>query len=83
MGKSPKPLTILCHPDIAAWEEVQKLAEQGHRVIATNSWFENGIDDEEPDLILHPIAWRMDPAHRKYLKLAVDAARKKRYPKEK
>ena len=83
MGKSQKPLTILCHPDIAAWEEVQKLAEQGHRVLATTSWFENGIDDEGPDLILHPLAWRMDTQHRKYLPLAIAAGRAKRYPKEK
>lgn len=82
MGRYPKPLTILCHPDIAAWAEVQKLAEQGHRVIATSSWFEDGMDAEEPDLILHPLAWRMDTQHRKYLPLAVAAARKKRYPKE-
>ena len=77
MGKSPKTLTILCHPDIAAWEEVQKLAEQGHTVIAEGPAYEN------VDLILDPRAWRMDPAHRKYLSLTVAAARAKRYPKEK
>ena len=83
MGRTPKPLTILCHPDIAAWEEVQGLAAQGHTVVSTTTPIPEGVTVVNVDLILHPKAWRMDPAHRKYLKLAVDAARKLRYPKEK
>lgn len=79
MGKSSKPLTILVHPDIAAWVEVQKLAEQGHTVIAT---YMGQSDLTVPDLILHPNAWHMTTQHRKYLPLAIAAARKKRYPKE-
>lgn len=83
MGRAPKLLTILCHPDIADWDEVRALAAQGHTVIKTSSWFEEGIEGEGPDLILHPLAWRMDKAHRKYLSLAIAASRKLRYPKEK
>ena len=78
MGKSPKPLTILCHPDIAAWDEVLKLSDQGHRIIAGESV---ASLLKEVDLVLAPTAWRMDPAHRKYLSLAIAAGRKKRYPK--
>ena len=83
MGRTPKPLTILCHPDIAAWEEVQGLAAQGHAIWTAGSQLLDPESLSKFDLILHPKAWRMDPAHRKYLKLAVDAARKLRYPKEK
>mgnify|MGYP001618448297 CR=1 FL=1 len=89
MGKTPKPLTILCHPDIAKWGEVQKLAEQGHTVV--QDFMVQGqsedhmlrIDLSRWDLILAPTAWHMTPKHRKYLPLAVAAARKQRYPKEK
>ena len=80
MGKTPKPLTILCHPDIAAWEEMQGLADQGHRLVSTESGLVE-LGGDKPDLILHPCAWRMDAAHRKYLALAIAAGRKKRYPK--
>ena len=82
MGKSPKPLTILCHPDIAAWEEVVKLAEQGHTVIVNSGQFVTEVGTFTPDLILDPYAWRMDTQHRKYLPLAIAAGRAKRYPKE-
>ena len=80
MGKSPKPLTILCHPDIAKWGEVQKLVEQGHTVILMNDVVTETFNN--PDLILHPAAWHMTSKHRKYLPLAIAAARKQRYPKE-
>ena len=82
MGKTPKPLTILCHPDIAAWDEIEALGKQGHAIVLTEGeakFTESG----EVDLILHPCAWRMDPAHRKYLPLAIAAGRAHRYPKEK
>ena len=83
MGKSPKPLTILCHPDIAKWGEVQKLIEQGHTVVSTATPIPENITVLNVDLILHPAAWHMTPKHRKYLPLAIVAARKQRYPKEK
>ena len=82
MGKSPKTLTILCHPDLALWPEVQKLSEQGHAIVL-GPLARVGDENIEPDLILHPHAWRMDHAHRKYLSLAIAAGRAKRYPKEK
>lgn len=85
MGKTPKPLVILAHSSIAAWEEVHALAAQGHAVVIGPSVLVGDPEARimEPDLILHPNAWRMNPAHRKYLTLAVVAARKQRWPKEK
>lgn len=84
MGKAPKRITILVHPEIAAWEEVQKLSDQGHTIYSTTGDLSDlSPEDLRPDLILHPNAWRMDAAHRKYLPLAVAAGRAKRYPKEK
>lgn len=76
MGKSPKPLRIVTTAEIAAWPEVEKLKSQGFEIVVAG---EGQLDD----LVLAPTAWRMDPAHRKYLPLAVAAGRKKRYPKEK
>lgn len=84
MGKSPKTLTILCHPDLALWLEIQKLSEQGHSIVLGPKVITGDPSVvAEPDLILHPHAWRMDHAHRKYLSLAIAAGRAKRYPKEK
>ena len=80
MGRTPKPLTILCHPDIAKWGEVQKLIEQGHTVILMNDVVTETFNN--PDLILGHNAWHMTPKHRKYLPLAIAAARKQRYSKE-
>ena len=79
MGKTPKPLTILCHPMIYAWDEVQALKAQGHRI---DSFAD--LDLESPmeyDLILSPTAWYCDGHHRPYLPLAIKAARVKRYGK--
>lgn len=81
MGKTPKPLVILVHPQIGEWEEVQKLAQQGHTVVVPYDLQIATVKFDDVDLILHPKAWRMDTAHRKYVPLAIAAGRKLRYPK--
>ena len=81
MGKTPKPLTILAIG--LAWEELNKLAEQGHTVdICTTRQAANTLNDfTKYDLIIGPTCHRMDDAHRKYLSLAIAEARRVRYPK--
>lgn len=78
MGRSPKPLTICVHPDMVSWPEIKELSDKGHTIIT--GFFPDVV---QPDLILAPEAWRMTNQHRKYLPLAIAAARKIRYPKEK
>ena len=72
MGRTPKPLRIYVHPSMVEWVEVQALAAQGHVVQALA---------DPGDLILSPTAWKMDQDHRKYVNLAVSAARRQKYPK--
>ena len=74
MGKTPKPLVILVHPDLAEWPEWTALAGQGHTI-------RQALESElaEVDLILAPTAHRMDENLRKYLPLAIQAARSRRY----
>ena len=75
MGKSQKPLRILVHPDLLNWDELQELAAKGHEIKV----MEPG--EFNPDLILGPTCWRMEHSTRKYVKLAVEEARKVRYAK--
>ena len=75
MGKPQKPLRILVHPDLANWDELQELRDKGHTVLV----LEPG--EVMPDLIMGPNCWRMEHSTRKYLKLAVEEARKVRYSK--
>ncbi len=78
MGKSPKPLTFLVDPALYAWEEIKAYEEQGHVVHVRPDplqWMAGY------DLILGPTCWLMDDAHRQYLKLAIQEARRRRYPK--
>ena len=78
MGKTPKPLVILVHPDLAEWPEWSDLAAQGHTIERT--WSDlNDREMAEADLILAPTAHRMDENLRKYLPLAIQAARSRRY----
>ena len=79
LGKSPKPLSILVHPTIFSWEEWRALSTQGHEITPMNE--PNDAGSDEYDLIVGPTCWRMDTQHRKYLAVAIAAARKVRYPK--
>ena len=81
MGKTPKPLRILC---VGIWgDEFVKLADQGHQVDDANTLvFDDGrAEFSDYDLILGPTCHRMDEAHRRYLSLAIAEARRVRYPK--
>lgn len=74
MGKTPKPLRILVDQAIATWPEIEALKAKGHEVeVVDLGW----------DLVLGGACWRMNQALRRYLDVAVAAARKQRYPKEK
>ena len=81
MGRTPKPLRILVDPDIASWGEFAALREQGHTIVSGTEPSHSGGPDWN-DLVLGPTCWHMTPKHRKYLPLAIAAARKQRYPKE-
>jgi len=76
MGKTSKPLTIFVLPPLDGWEEFKALAAQGHDIRYTGY-------PEECDLVLGPNAWCMNESLRRYLPLAIKAARDRRYGKEK
>ena len=78
MGKTSKPLTIVAIDDVALWEELDKLEKQGHTIIRMSS----NMNFPQADIVLGPNAWRMDPAHRDYLPLAIKEARMLRYSHE-
>ena len=76
MGKTPKPLTILVYPGLMEWAEIIALQEQGHKIC-------KGQYMDDYDVILAPNAWRMTEDLRPDLDLAVKAARKAKYGKDK
>lgn len=81
MGTTPKPLTIIVLPPVDTWPEVAELEAQKHTII--RYYPPNDIPWDklaDADVILGPQCWRMDEQHRKYLKLAVEEARRARYP---
>ena len=78
VGRTPKPLTILVHPGLMEWAEIKALREQGHEVCENQH---GALEDY--DVILAPNAWRMTEDLRPYLDLAVKAARKVKYGKDK
>lgn len=83
MGRTPKPLTILCSDEVAGWEEIIKLREQGHTIL---TWFDvahSGFKPDDIDLIVDGRCWRMNKDLRPYVELAIKEGRKVRYPKEK
>ena len=76
MGRTSKPLKILVHPSIKHWDEWSDLFEKGHTVM-------HAAELEDFDLVVGPTCWRLDQDHRPYVKLAIEAARKARYPNAK
>jgi len=82
MGKTSKPLTIVAIGDVALWEELEKLEKQGHTVVRADPTAIMTTAIEKADIILGPNCWRMDPAHRDYLPLAIKEARMLRYSHE-
>lgn len=81
MGRTPKPLHILTLPDVAAWPEWEALRAQGHVIVTVQDIFLNTVGLLDMDLIVGTQAWHLTHKHRKYLKDAIAAARKRRYPK--
>jgi hypothetical protein len=73
MGKAPKPLKIGVHPDLSSWKEWLELSAQGHTVT---------VLDTNCDLVVGPNSWYLTEAHKKYLPLAIKAARAVRYKKK-
>ena len=72
MGKASKLLTIVVtEPEMAHWSEVQKLEAQGHTVLQMGM--------PHVDVIIGPNCWMMDEALKKYLPLAMRAARERKY----
>lgn len=76
MGKSPKPLYIVAGDPCLGWEELAKLAKQGHTV---KDLMDTDIDWGSVDVILDRRAWRMTNAHKTYLTLAIKEARMLKY----
>ena len=73
-----KPLTFLVTPEIAGWPEFVKLSEQKH-VVHTEPegpWWEY-------DVVMAPVAWRMNQISRRYLELAIKSVREIKYPPKK
>ena len=78
MGKTSKPLSILLTTNrMWDWPGIRELSDKGHTVVTLT----NVVSAEEWDLVLGPNCWLMDEAHKPYLKQAVEAARKRRYPR--
>jgi len=73
MAKTSKLLTIVVSDDLADWSEIAKLEEQGHTIV----WL------AVADLVIGPQCWLMTDRHRKYLSLAIKAARLRKYPPKK
>jgi len=82
MGTTPKPLTILVDHRISAWEEFVDLQGQGHRFVGLIELGDT-LDLSDIDLILSPIAHRMDDPLRKWLPEAIKEARRRKYPPSK
>ena len=94
MARTPKPLSVLVHPDLWDTPQVQELIEKGHEVVAFNRHDDLVYSDgqghegvqmslEAYDLILSPQAWRIIPSLTKHIGEAVKAARSKKYPTKK
>ena len=76
MGKTPKPLTILVHPDLYSQPWVAELEAKGHIICNRTS------DAWAYDLILAPQACRFVPGMEFLLDEVVKGARRLKYPKE-
>lgn len=83
MGKSPKPLSILVHPELADTPEIRELSEKGHVIVVATHALTVGLALHDFDIILGPNCWRMDKDLLKYLDVAIKSARGIKYPKGK
>ena len=84
MGKSPKPLNILVHPDLLPWPELEALREQGHTVdVMADGGTTLSFNLAGYNIIFSRTAWYMTDAHKPYLSHAVKTARLVKYPRKK
>jgi len=81
MGKTSRKLNIIVVAPLHEWPEIVKLREQGHNIVEQEAQLMSISELQEADIILGPNCWLMTPAHKKYLPLALKAARLKRYGK--
>lgn len=79
MGKSSKPLRILLlNPEWVEWEEIKALQAQGHTIgMGGPEWIASW------DLILGSQCWHFRDEMRPYLQMALEGAKRIRYPKKK
>jgi len=75
-GRNPKPLMILCHPDLQGYPQIQELVTKGHTVQWGN---EDWASLADYDLVLGWNCWRMSSDLLKYLPEAVKGARAAKY----
>jgi len=71
-----KPLTIWVHPRWAKHPAICELETKGHTIVDMGQpgpW-------AEPDLILHPSAWRWNEELWKYIDITIKEARRAKYP---
>ena len=81
MGKTTKPLTIIItDPAIGKWGEWDALKTKGHRVGVLQDLKSGSCQVDKVDLWVGPGCWCLDGQHRKYLPLAIAAARKAKFP---
>lgn len=73
MGKTNSPLTIWVSRRWADHPKMTALAKMGHVIVPMDTEFP---DVPEPDLILHPQAWRWGDQMWEYLDRAVKESRK-------
>ena len=77
MGKAPKLLRILIHPNFITSPWIMELEAKGHIIVAT---LEHGDSLWDFDLILAPQACRWLPGMEFYLDEVIKGARKIKYP---
>ena len=76
MGTTQKPLTIAVSQALSTWPELLVLVAQKHTVLT----YDQVTDWTKVDVILGERARIMNPRLKRYLGIALDEARKERYP---
>ena len=74
MARTPKPLVIWAEKHLEDNETLRMMALQGHQI---------QFIDMTPDLIIGQSCWRIVEGLETYIPLAVEVARKRRYPRSK
>lgn len=80
-GRTNSPLVVWVAPEFRDLDAVNRLVQQGHRVVDMQHVYEYGLagsEGGEPDLILHPAAHNWNDKMWDYLPAALTAARKRK-----